>query len=83
MNMFDAQVDAVRSALNSMGFKNVEIVVAETGWPFVLLLFFWWFSFGWVVSGYGCDLCSFGFIYVMPTLPIVDMLWLFCYCCQN
>ncbi|KAJ7966744.1 putative Glucan endo-1,3-beta-glucosidase [Quillaja saponaria] len=34
MNMFDAQVDAVRSALNSMGFKNVEIVVAETGWPY-------------------------------------------------
>nr|TKR85346.1 hypothetical protein D5086_0000248700 [Populus alba] len=33
-NMFDAQVDAVYSALNSMGFKNVEIVVAETGWPF-------------------------------------------------
>ncbi|PKI45161.1 glucan endo-1,3-beta-glucosidase 7 isoform X1 [Punica granatum] len=34
MNMFDAQVDAVHSALNSMGFKNVEIVVAETGWPY-------------------------------------------------
>ncbi|KAJ6880815.1 glucan endo-1,3-beta-glucosidase 7-like isoform X1 [Populus alba x Populus x berolinensis] len=40
MNMFDAQwfnqlqVDAVYSARNSMGFKNVEIVVAETGWPF-------------------------------------------------
>ncbi|XP_061960376.1 glucan endo-1,3-beta-glucosidase 7-like [Populus nigra] len=34
MNMFDAQVDAVYSALNSMGFKNVEIVVAETGWPY-------------------------------------------------
>ncbi|KAG9440972.1 hypothetical protein H6P81_021137 [Aristolochia fimbriata] len=33
-NMFDAQVDAVRSALNSMGFKEVEIVVAETGWPY-------------------------------------------------
>jgi len=33
-NMFDAQVDAVRSALNSMGFKDVEIVVAETGWPY-------------------------------------------------
>ncbi|KAK4751024.1 hypothetical protein SAY87_004506 [Trapa incisa] len=33
-NMFDAQVDAVRSALNSMGFKNVEIIVAETGWPY-------------------------------------------------
>ncbi|VFQ67864.1 unnamed protein product [Cuscuta campestris] len=33
MNMFDAQVDAVYSALNAMGFKEVEIVVAETGWP--------------------------------------------------
>ncbi|CAI8606431.1 unnamed protein product [Vicia faba] len=34
MNMFDAQVDAVRSALDAMGFKEVEIVVAETGWPY-------------------------------------------------
>lgn len=34
MNMFDAQVDAVHSALNAMGFKEVEIVVAETGWPY-------------------------------------------------
>ncbi|KAJ6813722.1 putative glucan endo-1,3-beta-glucosidase 7 [Iris pallida] len=33
-NMFDAQVDAVRSALNSAGFPGVEIVVAETGWPY-------------------------------------------------
>ncbi|KAM7517173.1 hypothetical protein LguiA_006756 [Lonicera macranthoides] len=33
-NMFDAQVDAVRSALNAMGFKDVEIVIAETGWPY-------------------------------------------------
>ncbi|CAH8329519.1 unnamed protein product [Eruca vesicaria subsp. sativa] len=32
MNMFDAQVDAVHSALKSMGFENVEIIVAETGW---------------------------------------------------
>uniref|UniRef100_A0A1J3FII9 glucan endo-1,3-beta-D-glucosidase n=1 Tax=Noccaea caerulescens TaxID=107243 RepID=A0A1J3FII9_NOCCA len=32
--MFDAQVDAVHSALSSMGFKDVEIVVAETGWPY-------------------------------------------------
>ncbi|KAL0384097.1 UNVERIFIED_CONTAM: Glucan endo-1,3-beta-D-glucosidase [Sesamum radiatum] len=30
MNMFDAQVDAVHSALKGMGFKDVEIVVAET-----------------------------------------------------
>ncbi|XP_062176946.1 glucan endo-1,3-beta-glucosidase 7-like [Alnus glutinosa] len=34
MNMFDAQVDAVRSALNGMGFKDVEIMIAETGWPY-------------------------------------------------
>jgi exo-beta-1,3-glucanase (GH17 family) len=33
-NMFDAQVDAVRSALNAMGYKDVEIVIAETGWPY-------------------------------------------------
>ncbi|XP_006409465.2 glucan endo-1,3-beta-glucosidase 7 [Eutrema salsugineum] len=33
MNMFDAQVDAVHSALKSMGFEKVEVVVAETGWP--------------------------------------------------
>lgn len=32
-NMFDAQVDAVRAALDSKGYKDVEIVVAETGWP--------------------------------------------------
>ncbi|XP_022726921.1 glucan endo-1,3-beta-glucosidase 7-like [Durio zibethinus] len=34
MNMFDAQVDAVQSALSAMGFKDVEIMVAETGWPY-------------------------------------------------
>ena len=28
------QVDAVRSALNAMGSKDVEIVIAETGWPY-------------------------------------------------
>ncbi|KAI9124002.1 hypothetical protein K1719_005302 [Acacia pycnantha] len=32
-NMFDAQVDAVHSALLGLGYKDVEIVVAETGWP--------------------------------------------------
>ncbi|XP_027355548.1 glucan endo-1,3-beta-glucosidase 7-like [Abrus precatorius] len=32
-NMFDAQVDAVHSALSTMGFQDIEIVVAETGWP--------------------------------------------------
>ncbi|XP_010263687.1 PREDICTED: glucan endo-1,3-beta-glucosidase 7-like [Nelumbo nucifera] len=33
MNMFDAQVDGVRSALVRLGFE-VEIAVAETGWPY-------------------------------------------------
>lgn len=28
------QLDAVRSALNAMGFKDTEITVAETGWPY-------------------------------------------------
>ncbi|CAI8600323.1 unnamed protein product [Vicia faba] len=32
-NMFDAQVDAVHSALNAMKYDDIEIVVAETGWP--------------------------------------------------
>ena len=35
MELFvEVQVDAVRAALNSMGFKGVEIVIAETGWPY-------------------------------------------------
>ncbi|XP_050235048.1 glucan endo-1,3-beta-glucosidase 7 [Mercurialis annua] len=33
-NMFDAQVDGVRAALNALGFKDIEILVAETGWPY-------------------------------------------------
>ncbi|KAJ0013622.1 hypothetical protein Pint_20782 [Pistacia integerrima] len=28
------KVDAVHCAFNAMGFKDVEIVVAETGWPY-------------------------------------------------
>lgn len=32
--VFTSQVDAVRSALNAIGFKDVEIVVAETGWAY-------------------------------------------------
>ncbi|XP_062215003.1 glucan endo-1,3-beta-glucosidase 7-like [Phragmites australis] len=32
-NMFDAQLDAVKSALGRAGYGDVEIVVAETGWP--------------------------------------------------
>lgn len=33
-NMFDAQVDAVRAALAARGFGDVDVVVAETGWPY-------------------------------------------------
>ncbi|EHA8590866.1 glucan endo-1,3-beta-glucosidase 7 [Cocos nucifera] len=33
-NMFDAQLDAVKSALKGLGFPDVEIVIAETGWPY-------------------------------------------------
>lgn len=33
-NMFDAQVAAVRAALAAAGFPGVEVVVAETGWPY-------------------------------------------------
>lgn len=32
-NMFDAQVDAVYSALKALGYADMEVVVAETGWP--------------------------------------------------
>lgn len=32
-NMFDAQIDAVFSAMKSLGYDDVDIVVAETGWP--------------------------------------------------
>ncbi|KAF6137783.1 hypothetical protein GIB67_040491 [Kingdonia uniflora] len=32
-NMFDAQLDAVYSAMKSLGYGDVDIVVAETGWP--------------------------------------------------
>ncbi|XP_020258288.1 glucan endo-1,3-beta-glucosidase 7-like [Asparagus officinalis] len=34
MNMWDAQLDAVKSALKSAGFADLEFVVAETGWPY-------------------------------------------------
>ncbi|KAJ3674455.1 hypothetical protein LUZ60_005071 [Juncus effusus] len=33
-NMFDAQLDAVKSALTKLNFPQVEIVVAETGWAY-------------------------------------------------
>ena len=34
-NMLDAQIDAVRSAINALGFGNrtVQIIVSESGWP--------------------------------------------------
>ncbi|GAB2235035.1 hypothetical protein Droror1_Dr00004312 [Drosera rotundifolia] len=31
-NMFDAQMDAVYSAMRRLGYEDVEIVVGETGW---------------------------------------------------
>ncbi|MED6138408.1 hypothetical protein PIB30_073964 [Stylosanthes scabra] len=32
-NMFDAQMDAVFSAMKKLGYDDVDIAVAETGWP--------------------------------------------------
>ncbi|CAA2968997.1 glucan endo-1,3-beta-glucosidase [Olea europaea subsp. europaea] len=32
-NMLDAQLDAVFSAMKLLGFSDVDIVIAETGWP--------------------------------------------------
>ncbi|GAV82835.1 Glyco_hydro_17 domain-containing protein/X8 domain-containing protein [Cephalotus follicularis] len=32
-NMLDAQLDAVYSAIKLLGFTDIEIVIAETGWP--------------------------------------------------
>lgn len=32
-NMFDAQMDAVFSAMKRLGYDDVDIVVGETGWP--------------------------------------------------
>eukprot|EP00250_Pteridium_aquilinum_P005015 c1517_g1_i1 orf=83-1279(+) len=32
-NMFDAQMDAVYSAIESLGFNNITLLVSETGWP--------------------------------------------------
>ncbi|XP_030537592.1 glucan endo-1,3-beta-glucosidase [Rhodamnia argentea] len=34
-NMFDAQMDAVYSAMKKVGYEDVDIVVGETGWPSV------------------------------------------------
>jgi len=33
--MFDAQLDAVYSAMKYLGYTGIDIVVAETGWPSV------------------------------------------------
>lgn len=32
-NMFYAQIDAVHSAMEKIGFKNVRLQISETGWP--------------------------------------------------
>lgn len=32
-NMLEAQVDAIYSALQALGYTNLEVVVSETGWP--------------------------------------------------
>ncbi|KAA8543876.1 hypothetical protein F0562_021947 [Nyssa sinensis] len=32
-NMFDGQMDAVYSAMKKLGYGDVDIIVAETGWP--------------------------------------------------
>ncbi|KAI3409125.1 Glucan endo-1 [Psidium guajava] len=32
-NMLDGQLDAVYSAMKVLGFTDIEIVIAETGWP--------------------------------------------------
>ncbi|MCO5608773.1 hypothetical protein L7F22_062989 [Adiantum nelumboides] len=32
-NMFDAQLDAIYSAIAHLGFTNISIMVTETGWP--------------------------------------------------
>nr|TKR79207.1 hypothetical protein D5086_0000275460 [Populus alba] len=32
-NMLDGQLDAVFSAMKLLGFSDIEIVIAETGWP--------------------------------------------------
>lgn len=34
-NMFDAQMDAVHSAMKRLGYGDVELAVGETGWPSV------------------------------------------------
>ncbi|XP_077224694.1 glucan endo-1,3-beta-glucosidase-like [Tasmannia lanceolata] len=34
-NMLDGQLDAIYSAIKLLGFKDVDIVIAETGWPSV------------------------------------------------
>lgn len=32
-NMFDAQMDAVYSAISGLGYDNITLLVSETGWP--------------------------------------------------
>ncbi|XP_051219119.1 glucan endo-1,3-beta-glucosidase [Lolium perenne] len=48
-NALDAQLDAVHSAMDRMGFGDVDVVVAETGWP--------WAGEDWE-KGVGADLAG-------------------------
>lgn len=32
-NLFDAMVDTVISAMGRVGYKDMQIVITETGWP--------------------------------------------------
>ncbi|CAA2983579.1 glucan endo-1,3-beta-glucosidase 13-like [Olea europaea subsp. europaea] len=32
-SLFEAQVDAVFAAMNALGFKDLKMVISETGWP--------------------------------------------------
>ncbi|KAI5073480.1 hypothetical protein GOP47_0011493 [Adiantum capillus-veneris] len=32
-NLFDAQVDAIYGAMKALGYDNIPVVVAESGWP--------------------------------------------------
>ncbi|KAH7288864.1 hypothetical protein KP509_31G047300 [Ceratopteris richardii] len=32
-NLFDAQIDSIYSAIKALGYDNIPVVVAESGWP--------------------------------------------------
>ena len=48
-NALDAQLDTVHSAMERLGYGDVDVVVSETGWP--------WAGEGWEV-GVGADLAA-------------------------